>query len=176
MSKKLYFRADKRSFRPGDQIRTAGHFMSMSNQLGKAVEKALASARLEGKTPRKNCLMLFEDKTWGREFCARMNGTLYIVSIAAGSILHRGDLHLFEEMANRVKRGKDVFNEARRYWDGELTKDPCVEVLVRAGTVDDLIEDEYEREAEFQRYIRRDRQDAERREKEFLQTYHEDWE
>jgi hypothetical protein len=150
--------------------------MSMHNQLFKAVEKALASARPAGKTPRENCLMLFEDETWARDFCARMNGTLYIISIAAGSILHRGDMHLIEEMAGTVERGEDVFNEALRYWDGELTKDPCVEVLVRAGTVFDLIEDEYDREAEFQEYIRRDREDAERHEKEFLQTCQEDWE
>ena len=176
MSKKLYFRADKRNFRPGDRIRTAGHFMSMNNQLGKAVEKALASARPAGKPARENCLMLFEDENWAREHCARMNGTLYIVNIAAGSILHRGDMLLIEEMAERVERGKDLFNEARRYWDGGFTKVPCVEVLVRAGTIVDLIEDEYEREAEFQRYIRRERRDAERRKKEFLQTYPADQE
>ena len=176
MSKKLYFRADKRNFRPGDQIRTAGHFMSMHNQLGKAVEKALASVRPAGKPSRETCLMLFEDETCAREFCARMNGTLNIASIAAGSILHRGDMHLIEEMARRVEERKEFLNEARRYWDGELTKVPCVEVLVRAGTIVDLIEDEYDREAEFQRYIRRDRRDAERCMKEFFQTYPDDWE
>ena len=83
-------------------------------------------------------------------------GKLYIVSIAAGSILHRGDMSLFDEIAWRIEQGEDFSNEARRYWDGELTKDPCVEVLVRAGTIVDLIEDEYEREAEFQTYMRRD--------------------
>ena len=69
MPQKCYFRADRRDFRPGDQIRTAGHFMSLHNQLGKAVEKALASARPAGKTPREDCLMLFEDETCAREIC-----------------------------------------------------------------------------------------------------------
>jgi hypothetical protein len=51
-------------------------------------------------------------------------------------------------MAGRVERGKNIFNEARRYWDGELTKKPRVEVLVRAGTIVDIVEHDWERETD----------------------------
>jgi hypothetical protein len=150
MSKKLYFRVDKRNFEPGEQIRTAGHFMSRHDSLNKAVERALDSVRPASKMPRENCLMLFEDKTRAIQFRAyvRLTGTLYIVKIAAESIIHRGDMQLLGEMAWRMKRGKNVLNEARRYWAGELTRNPCVEVLVRAGTIVDVVEHDWARETD----------------------------
>ena len=84
--KKLYFRVDKRDFKPGNQIKTAGRFMSLHDPLNKAVEKTLESVRPAGKMPQENCLMLFEDKIRAKQFCAyaRTNATLYTVTIAAG--------------------------------------------------------------------------------------------
>jgi len=142
MLKKLYYRVDKRNFEPGNQIRTAGRFMSMHDPLNKRVEKALESVRPAGKMSREKCLMLFEHQNRAERFCAyaRTNATLYTVRIAAGSVIHRGDMQLLGEMAWRMKRGKDILNEARRYWAGELTKDPCIEVLVPAGTIVGIVE------------------------------------
>lgn len=150
MREKLYYRVDTRDFKPGNQIKTAGRFMSMHDALNKRVEKTLESVRPAGKMPRKDCLMLFEDKNRAKEFCAyaRPNGTLYTVKIAAGGIIHRGDRQLLEEMARRMKRSKDILNEARRYWAGELNKEPCIEVLVRAGTIVGIVEHDWENETD----------------------------
>jgi hypothetical protein len=115
--------------------------MSKHDSLNKAVERALNSVRPAGKMPRENCLMLFEEEKRAKEFCTyvRVTATLYTVKIAAGSIVHRGDMQLLGKMRWRMKRHKHILNEARRYWAGELTKDPCVEVLVRAGTIVDIV-------------------------------------
>jgi hypothetical protein len=172
---KLYFRVDGRKFKPGDQIRTAGHFMSMHHQVSKAVERALILARPAGKPPREDCLMLFEDQICAWEFRAMRDADLYLVSITPGSILHRGDMNLLGEMAGMVRQGRGIFREAQRYWNGEPTKDSPVEVLVRAGTIVERLEVNLGMEEEWQRLIREDREAEERWEREFLQTICRQW-
>jgi hypothetical protein len=113
--------------------------MSMHNNLFKAVEKALEAARPAGKTPRKKCLMLFENKNCAKKLWATMNdgGKLYTVTLDSRCILHRGDMHLVENMATTMRYGEDLSRQARMYWDGQLTDKPCVEswcVWVRSLT------------------------------------------
>lgn len=158
MTKKIYFRADKRDFAEGAPISTAGEFMSKHNDAGEAMEKALEAARpKEKKPPRAECLMLFEDEDCARKHWAKMtDGKLYSVSIGETPVLHRGDMKLAEEVGERAMKGEDVTDLAKKYWDEKHTDNPCVEVLVREGIVTRLIGTDEERKQYFRaRFIRR---------------------
>jgi hypothetical protein len=170
--RKLYYRADRRLFKPGDKMRTAGDFISMHSHAFKAAEEALEANRPPGKMPREKCLMVFENIHCAKKIWATMNegGKLYTVKLDEGDILHRGDMHLVERIATRVKWHDDVSDDARAYWAGQLTCIPCLEVLVRAGTIVDLIGNEQDRESVIGRYMRRRQKEATRLMKDFMRS------
>jgi hypothetical protein len=104
MTKRVFFRADKRPFKSGDPIRTAGEFMSKHPEKGKLAEVALEKSRPRKKPKRKECLMLFEDEECARDHWAKMkDGKLYRVEIDDDDILHRGDMKLVDAIGEAVK-------------------------------------------------------------------------
>ncbi len=167
-----YFRADKREFEPGDPIRTAGQFQSMHNEAGMKMEAALSKGRPDGKPDRAECLMLFEDEDCARKHWSKMsNGKLYTVAAQEGEVLHRGDMRLAESIGDGAHRGNDVSELARRYWEGELTDSPCVEVLVLEGVIVECIGMEAERVEEFRSRFLSQREDSEPFEEEFNRLF-----
>ena len=152
-----YFRADKRDFDLGDPIRTAGQFQHKHNEMGKAMEEALSKARPAGKPNRSDCLMLFEDESCAKKHWSKMSdGKLYSVFVDEEMVLHRGDMHLAESIGVGAFRGDNVSDLSRRYWEGDLTESPCVEILTREGTIAEQIGTEQQRQEEFKRrYISR---------------------
>jgi hypothetical protein len=157
VTSKLYLRADKRDFVEGASICTAGDFIAKHTDAGEVMEKALELARPEEKTPRAECLMLFEDEDCAKMHWAKMKGgKLYSVLIGDAPVLHRGDMRLAEEVGERAIKGENVTDLARRYWDGELSSSPCIEVLVKTGIITALIGSDDQRKEYFKkRFIRR---------------------
>lgn len=138
-SPKLYYRADKRLFNPGEKIRTAGLFHSETTEAGTKTISLLDDKRPADKPERLKCLMLFENEECARNYCALMDCStrkLYSVSISEDAVLHRADMHIVDNIdaAYRDNAMPDD-NLPHDYWCGVLLKDPCVEVLVEEGTV-----------------------------------------
>jgi hypothetical protein len=141
MGKPYYYRADKRDFEPGDIIRTAGDFLSMHDPFCRAVEKVLELNRPVGKTPRGKCLFLFLDRSAAEEYGFIMRKPIIYQVTIRGEILHRADLSWFPAMITMLKRGQCARAQARRYWNGQLTKHPLIEVLAGSATIVERIVD-----------------------------------
>ncbi len=132
----LFYRCDKRVFEGGQTITTAGQFMELHPENGKRTEVLLAEAMPAGKPDRAGCLMLFENLACAREHCSKMpRGHLYSVEVDESDILHRGDMHLVDEIDRRIATHDDVGRLPMDYWEGVLTDAPCIEVLVATGVV-----------------------------------------
>jgi hypothetical protein len=63
MKRRVFFRADKRSFKAGQRISTAGEFVNKHPEKGKLAELALERSRPAGKPKRGECLMLLKMKS-----------------------------------------------------------------------------------------------------------------
>lgn len=143
-----YFRADKRDFSPGDVIQSAQEYYDKFSKIARAVEDALEAHRPLQKVKRATCVFVFADEKYAREHWSKMkNGKLYAVDIDECHILHRGDMALMDEMNAALEDGKDVSELACKYWAGEVSELPKLEVLAPSVTVvETLSKSEVERE------------------------------
>jgi hypothetical protein len=147
MTKRQFFRADKRPFSADDPIQTAGEFMSRHPEKGKLAEAALEKHRPSDKPKRQECLMLFENEECARNHWAKMTGgRLYRVGVDAAEILHQGDMKLVDAIGELLSESKaaNVTEETTRYWNGEDTGG-CIETLVKQGKVLEELGDEKSR-------------------------------
>jgi hypothetical protein len=155
MTKRVFFRADKRPFKSGDPIGTAGEFMSKHPEKGKLAEAALEKSRPRKKPKRQECLMLFEDEECARDHWAKMaDGRLYRVEIDDDDILHRGDMKLVDAIGETLSKSAaaDVSKEMTKYWNGEDCGG-CMETLARHGVVLEELGDEKSRIERFKKLI-----------------------
>jgi hypothetical protein len=103
----IYYRADKRCFEPGATIGTAGEFMLLHSEDGRLTEELLAQRKPQSKPNRGECLMLFEEEECAKDYWAKLAaGKLYTINMSSGSILHRGDMHIIDEIAAKLKKGE----------------------------------------------------------------------
>ncbi|MEM1048671.1 MAG: hypothetical protein AAGL24_21135, partial [Pseudomonadota bacterium] len=116
------FRADKRMFEVGQEIRIAGKFFSKHNEKGIAAEEILSKTKPTGGPERLDCLMVFEHLERARmHWCKLEDGKLYEVEISEAEILHRADMRLVDEIGElavseteeNLKHAKEL---AIQYW------------------------------------------------------------
>ncbi|MHA7968094.1 hypothetical protein [Rhizobium sp. CAU 1783] len=132
---KLY-RADKRVFQQGDTIKTAGHFEQKHPEAGQKLETLMRERKPADKPDRSECLMLFCDEEAARLFHSKMTGGhLYKVHVDPASILHEGDMNLVNQLAVLVAAGEAPIDGIDRYWRGERTDTPVIEVLLKSGVI-----------------------------------------
>lgn len=148
------FRADKRDFAVGDSIRGAGEFLAKNPPEQREVEAIFESHRPDASPSRLSSLYLFEDQECAMKYWCRLTlGKLYEVEIAPGRACHRGDMRLAEEAYLKRKQADAVVRLAQRYWSGEATSDPVMEVLVECAIVLRVLsKNEADRLAYFQHY------------------------
>jgi hypothetical protein len=147
------FRVDRRVFRAGDPIATAGEFSGKHPEKGKKAEEILAARKPDGKPDRTGCVMVFEDESCARKHWVKMiGGKLYEVEILRADIQHRADMRLVDAIGEALSDDAKARELADRYWAGDMTDNPIVEVLLPRATARRLISgDEKERRAEFKR-------------------------
>ncbi len=145
----MYFRADKRQFEVGDLITSAGEFACLNPAGSEEVESIFESARPLDKPSRIGSLFLFKDEMAAKKHWSKMsNGNLYLATIEGGSAIFEGDMRLIDEAFLIRSDAAEVRSIAVRYWNGELTKSPIVEVLVSAARIASVIsKDQEERRA-----------------------------
>lgn len=160
---------------PNRPVTTAGIFISKHPLKGKEAERILARRKPESKPERSVCLMVFEDENCARRHWAKMSGgKLYEVQIVKADILHRGDMRLVDEIGESLTYEAVAEKIADRYWAGEITDKPIVELLLREAIIARLISDDHaERRAEFKRCFGikgMDPQDTGENDEEFLRN------
>lgn len=150
-----FFRVDKRDFSPGDIIKTAQEYYDKFSQIARAVEDALESHRPLQKAQRTTCVFVFADEKCARKHWSKMeNGKLYAVELDECQILHRGDMALMDEMKVHLEAGKDVSELARKYWAGEFSENPEIEVLApNVAVLETLSDSEIERDNYLKRRL-----------------------
>ena len=147
----MYFRADKRNFDVGDTIFSAGEFTNLNPAGSQDVEHIFESARPLDKPSRIGSLFLFKDEMAAKKHWSKMSdGNLYLADIEDGIAAFEGDMRLIDEAFLHRSDAAEVWAIAIRYWSGELTENPVVEVLVSSATIVSVIsKDQDERRAFF---------------------------
>lgn len=147
----MYFRADKRQFETGDVIESAAEFSKLNPPGSQDIESIFERVRPSDKPPRMGSLFLFKDERAARKHWSKMTGgNLYLATVAATCSAHEYDMRLIEEAFNRHADSAAVEAIAIRYWNGDITADPIVEVLVPSATISSVIsKDQQERKEYF---------------------------
>ncbi len=148
MSTQTFYRADKRDFAVGEVVGSAGEFLTKNPEGSQDVEDVLEETRPE-RYPSRNQLYVFENIQDAKKHWSKMTGgKLYEVLVENRHILHRGDMSLVD-MAFRSRDTAEIVRQfARRYWSGEVTEKPVIELLVQSARVSRVIsKDEEERQA-----------------------------
>src|SRR5690349_4437444 len=147
------YRVDRRTFKSGDTIKTAGEFRDKHPENGKRAEEVLEARRPQGKPVRFDCLMVFENEACARYHWAKMSGSkLYEVEIDVASILHRADMRRVDAIGNGLNDAHAAERLAIQYWSGDMADRPIIEVLLPNATVSAVIsESEQERRAQLKK-------------------------
>lgn len=133
-----YYRVDKRLFGVGETVRTAGEFSARFGDVAKAIEDALEAARPTAMTKRSDCLFLFESFDAARKHWSKMTGgKLYRIEIGEAPICHRADMTIMDTMKDAPDGDWEL--HARRYWAGEMSEAPEIEVLVIEAEVVEVL-------------------------------------
>jgi hypothetical protein len=147
------YRADKRELKPGQTVTTAGEFTDKHAEEGRWAEEVLEAARPPDKPARRKCLMVFLDEGVARSHWAKMaDGKFYEVEIASAAIQHQADMQFVDQIGTMVTAPSAAEELAKRYWAGEMTESPKVEVLLPEAILVRLIsDDQKERVAQFRK-------------------------
>ncbi|MBY3217782.1 hypothetical protein HFO21_26080 [Rhizobium laguerreae] len=145
-----FFRADKRIFQRGDTIETARQFEEMHPEAGKRLEVLMRERKPAAKPDRSDCLMLFSEEEVARLYHSKMTGgRLYKVQVDPTKILHEGDMTLLNRLEAAIAAGETPMDGIDRYWRGEVTETPVIEVLLISGVVLEEIPVSYQEKSAY---------------------------
>jgi hypothetical protein len=133
------YRVDRRLFKVGDVVTQTGEYLTKLDCERALVEEHLERKRPESKPRREAVLFVFESRTVAERFWTKeIDGKLYEVEFP-GVPLHRGDMNLTEEVF-RVRADAALAGVvAERYWGGEESGSPQIELLVDNAVVVSVI-------------------------------------
>jgi hypothetical protein len=108
MMKKCY-RADARSFAPGDAMEPQKTYQEAFNvpgrEHGKAMEGLLEGCRPEDRPRRSDCLFVFENEVAAERYWRTNDGLfLYEVEIDESEVRHRGDMNLTDAIGGEYRK------------------------------------------------------------------------
>lgn len=145
----MYLRADKRDFNVGDVVTSAREFTVLNPQGSQDVEDVFERVRPLGKPKRIGNLYLFKDEISAKKHWSKMtDGKLYRATFDSKLPRHEGDMCLFNQAFELRTNIDEVEKLANRYWAGDLTEKPIIEVIVLQATISEVVsKDQQERRA-----------------------------
>lgn len=150
MASIILYRADKREFKQGQEIQSANQFQELNPRGSDKVERIFEAKRPDTKPSRLDALYLFEDFVVAKKHWSKMkDGKLYEVRVEDSEVRHRGDMRLVDE-AFGCSDLADIEACADRYWAGEMTASPIMELLVQSAAVSAVLSKD---QAERRRYL-----------------------
>lgn len=146
----VFYRADKRDFAVGNCVVSAGHFRTKNPEGSQLIEDVFEKERPPD-LPNRDSLYVFESLSDAKKHWSKMtDGKLYAVEVDPKDVWHRGDMSFVNDAYKNRDKIDFVHDCAQRYWRGEWSDRPIVEVLVRQAHVTEIISnDESERTAFF---------------------------
>ena len=139
------FRVDKRDFNVGDVAKTAAEYFDKFPPETKLLEERFELFRPTIKPPRRECLFLFESLDAARNHWSIMtDGKLYKTDVPNDAILHRGDMRLLDVIADKTKAGESTKQTYVDYWNGVMTGEPIIEIMVASAPIIDIVSKDQE--------------------------------
>jgi hypothetical protein len=133
------YRVDKRLFKVGDVVTHTGEYLANLDCERALVERHLAYKRPDSKPRRNEVLFVFESRIAAERFWIKVvDGKLYEVK-TQGTPLHRGDMNLTEEIFKFRADADHAGVLVDRYWGGEESAGPQIELLVQNAVVASVI-------------------------------------
>jgi hypothetical protein len=133
------YRVDKRLFRVGDVVTHTGEYLANLDCERALVERHLDYKRPDSKPRRNEVLFVFESRIAAERFWIKVvDGKLYEVK-TQGTPLHRGDMNLTEEIFKFRADADHARVLVDRYWGGEESAGPQIELLVQNAVVASVI-------------------------------------
>jgi len=144
------YRVDRRPFKAGDVVSQTGEYLTKLDSERARVEECLEDRRPDTKPRRREVLFVFESQIAAERFWTKEeDGKLYEVNIQ-GPLLHRGDMSLTDQMFVVRADAALAGGLAERYWRGDESACPQIELLVKdAVVVNGLFTTEAERRRAF---------------------------
>lgn len=133
------YRVDRRLFNVGDVVMPTGEYFAKLDCERALVERHLANKCLDSKPRRNEVLFVFESRTVAERFWINeVDGKLYEVKFQCVP-LHRGDMNLTKEIFKFRADANHAGVLVDRYWRGEESAVPQIELLVQNAVVVSLI-------------------------------------
>jgi hypothetical protein len=133
------YRVDRHLFKVGDLVTQTGEYLTKLDCERAIVEQHLARNRPDKKPRRDKVLFVFESRPAAERFWTKeVGGKLYEVKIQ-GPLFHRGDMNLTDEVFQVRADAASAEALVERYWRGEETACPQIELLVEQAVVVNMI-------------------------------------
>ena len=133
------YRVDRRLFKVGDVVSQTGEYLSKLDSGRAQVEVCLEEMRPAMKPRRSEALFVFECRSAAERFWTKeVDGKLYEVSFQV-PVLHRGDMSLTDELFRSRADAAIVRDLAERYWRGDESTSPQIELLIEEAVVVSVI-------------------------------------
>lgn len=145
----MFFRVDKRDLNVGAVATSANHFTGLNPPGSQEVEAVFEKVRPINKPTRSGNLFLFTDEVAAKRHWSKMtDGKLYRAIVDPTLMRHEGDMRLVNHAFELRADPEEVEKIAIRYWAGDLTKNPILEVIVPNATISQVVsKDQRERMA-----------------------------
>ena len=136
----IAYGTDRRDYEIGSTITAGENYQSKINDAGKKLEAILEENRPMNKPERSKSLFVFESQNEAKRFWTIMsNSKFYEVAFEDSDVLHIGDMAITEEMYKSIADDDVLKLLAEKYWAGEKTESPRIEILVPKATVNRIV-------------------------------------
>lgn len=130
------YRIDRRDYEVGSIILPGKEYQTKIKEAGQKLESILKERKPQNKPSRRESLFLFESYEEAKRFWTIMrNGNFYEVGFENTDILHIGDMSFTEEMFHCNEDDNALGKIADKYWSGEKSEKPRIEILVSKAIV-----------------------------------------
>ncbi len=126
----LGFRFFDETFQPGYVVRPRGDHIGKLSRDKQRAERAIREGHPKGAL-RANAVFVFEDRHVAEALLDNASGKyLYEVEIEPEDVIHRGDLEIYDEVVEALKRGHDADPLVAQFWAGIERPSPRMELTI----------------------------------------------
>jgi hypothetical protein len=145
MAERKHYRVDRRNVASGEDLPAEGNYQQGFDDIGRRAEAILEKVRatkFPDKLARANSIFVTDDLGCAERYWRTHDERyLYEVDVVEENVTHRGDMHLVDAIGHELKRAivsapdyAKCEKLALKYWSGEMSEDPCKELLLEKVT------------------------------------------
>jgi hypothetical protein len=161
MSKVTVYRHDFRDFKDGDTMPPAGDHYDRLTPDQKLAEDAIRAGKLDGTQIRAESLYVYSDPKMAEvDWKFKKGRHLYKLEVDEATIRHWGDLQVFNDVKNAVRKNASLDELVEKYWT-PVEAGRYTELLVSDATVVERLKHASEYQSASQRINAKMRDDPE---------------